>query len=618
MSVIVHGPALAATTCARRLAPLGSLPAASPSVSSQADDLRLEWDGPDFDPPLHVDLSWYGPAEVGAKRGSETAVQAMTGLMQLHGHDAGGPRRIGIEVASVVAGMLAANGVLAAALGRSRGWAVTGVQSSVLQAGLLLVLHRVAADSAAGEWVPAPAGAAPGPPFRSADGAWFEIETLDPLAWKAFWERLGAGEADLGHAWKLFRPRYLRGTCTLPRGLHEATAALPLEQIDAAAQSCAVSLRRVREYHEVLADLRLSEGHPVIRPRPGQPRARTLAEVPPRGALPLTGVRVVEATSRVQGPLTGLLLRMLGAQVVRVEPPGGDPFRTVPPLLGDAGSFFLSLNDGKEAVELDLGTHAGRDDLQELVAGSDVFLHNWRPGKAAEWHLEAHEMAAVNPSLVYGHASGWGDRADLADVIGTDFLVQAHAGLGAGINPEGTPPVPSRALLTDYAGALVTCEAVLAGLYARQRTGRGQYVEASLLAGATALQAHVLEALARGTEKGRRNGRPLWGPLDRPLRTADGVIAVTVDNPEDLRRMCQVCHVDPDQSPWERVEALLAERIAGGATARWEKGFTEAGIASAEVCTDLGTLPREPKLAHLFAPLRAGASVPRPPWRFLS
>lgn len=101
--------------------------------------------------------------------------------MQVHGRDSGGPRRIGIEVASVVAGMLAANAVLAAAIGRSRGLTVPGAQSSVLQAGLLLVSHRVAVDSAASEWVPARAGAAPGPPFRSADGAWFEIETLDPL-----------------------------------------------------------------------------------------------------------------------------------------------------------------------------------------------------------------------------------------------------------------------------------------------------------------------------------------------------------------------------------------------------------------------------------------------------
>lgn len=163
------------------------------------------------------------------------------------------------------------------------------------------------------------------------------------------------------------------------------------------------------------------------------------------------------------------------------------------------------MNHGKDAVQLDLRTRAGREDLRGLVADSDVFLHNWRPGKAAEWQLEPYDLAAVNPRLVYGHASGWGSRADMADVIGTDFLVQAHAGVGAGINPEGTPPVPSRALLADYAGAVVTCEAVLAGLYARQRTDRDQQVETSLLAGAMALQAHVCEAIVAGREKGRRH-----------------------------------------------------------------------------------------------------------------
>lgn len=614
MAITLHGPALAASTCARRLAPLGVRPRTDPAAGPGG--LALDWEGPGCSNPLDVELSWFGPADVGARHGSEPVVQAMAGLMAVHGRDAGGPRRLGLEVASVATGILAAHAVLAAAIGRSRGLEITGVHSSVLQAGLLLVSHRVAADSSGSEWVPAPPGPAPGPPFRSADGSWFEIETLDPLAWKAFWERLGAGGADLAWAWALFRPRYFRGTCTLPRGLHEATSAVPLAEIAAAAEACAVSLRRAREYDEVMADLDPSSGHPATRPGAGHAPARPGAEVPPRpGDLPLSGLRVVEATSRMQGPLAGLLLQAFGAHVVRVEPPGGDLFRTVPPLLGDTGSFFLTFNRGKEPVELDLRTRGGRDDLVDLVAGADVFLQNWRPGRAAEWALEAGDLAAANPRLVYAHASGWGDRPELAHIVGTDFLVQAHAGVGAGVNPQGEPPIPSRALLTDYTGALVTCEAVLAGLLDSQRTGRGQEVDASLLAGALALQAHVLDALATGEENGRRRGRPVWGLLDQPLRTADGLLTVTVGDDEDLRRMCRACDVDPAGAPAAGVEALLAERIAGGAAARWVDELTRAGVACAPVCTDLGALPADPALAGLFEPLAAAASVPRTPWR---
>src|SRR5206468_884055 len=99
---------------------------------------------------------------------------------------------------------------------------------------------------------------------------------------------------------------------------------------------------------------------------------------PPAGGadspLPLTGIRVVEATSRIQGPFAGMLLRMLGADVVRIQPPEGD-----------YGRAARCLHRGKDAVRLDLGTAAGRADLVDLVAGAEVFLHNWRPGKAAEW-----------------------------------------------------------------------------------------------------------------------------------------------------------------------------------------------------------------------------------------
>ncbi|MDP8970682.1 MAG: CoA transferase [Actinomycetota bacterium] len=301
--------------------------------------------------------------------------------------------------------------------------------------------------------------------------------------------------------------------------------------------------------------------------------------------------------------------------MLRVEPPGGDLVRTVPPLLGDTGSFFLCFNRGKDPVELDLARPQGRAALVELLAGADVFLHNWRPGKAAEWGLEADDLAAANPGLVYAQASGWGAVPTVAGLLGTDFLVQAYAGVGAGINPQGQPPLPSRALLTDCMGALVTCEAILAGLYLRERTGRGQRVDASLLAGAMTLQAHVLEALAAGREKGRRAGRPVWTLLDHPLQTADGVLVVSVDDDEDLRRLCDVCGVDPDRSAGDTIEALLAERIAGGAAAHWEQRLTEAGIACAQACTDLTALPADPRLSGLFEPLAAGASVPVAPWR---
>ncbi|MGI8622559.1 MAG: CoA transferase, partial [Solirubrobacteraceae bacterium] len=269
MPVALSGPALALQTCARRLAPLGGRPADGPADGG----LTLDWDGSG----LEVDLSWYGPADMGERPGSEAAVQAMSGLMAVHGRDAGGPRRIGLEVASVTAGILAAQAVLAATVGRARGIPVDRVRTWALGAGLRLISHRGAAATTGSAWVPVGPGPAPGPPFRSADGHWFEIETLDASAWRAFWERLGARDADLQWAWRLFRPRYFRGTCTLPPGLHEATDTHSLADVAAAADACGVSLSRVRSYDDVLREPGFSAGHPVARALPPPPGAAAAA-----------------------------------------------------------------------------------------------------------------------------------------------------------------------------------------------------------------------------------------------------------------------------------------------------------------------------------------------------
>jgi len=120
------------------------------------------------------------------------------------------------------------------------------------------------------------------------------------------------------------------------------------------------------------------------------------------------------------------------------------------------------------------------------VAGADVFLHNWAPGKARELRLDAADLAASRPGLVYAWASGWGDVLGSRPPLGTDFMVQAYSGLGGLVTP-GEPPAPSLMTLTDVLGGLVCAQGVLAALLARVRTGRGQLVSSSLLSAATLL-----------------------------------------------------------------------------------------------------------------------------------
>ena len=585
MSLPPSGPQLAVDTCGRRLRPLGGV---GPSIGAEAS------------------ISWYGPARVPRSwPGSEAVVQAVTGLMEVNGRDRGRPRRFGIEVASVAAGILAAHGAVAAAIGRRRGHRTTEVHTSVLQAGLLLLSNYFVVATALGDAIPGAALPAPGPPFRSADGTWFEIDTFDPDAWKAFWGGLGAAGPDLGRAWTVFQWRYERATCSLPPGLHEASARHSLDELRRVAAGTGISLVAVRPYADVLADGLESAAHPAVHPIRGPAAAPRSTQATGGDDLPLAGIRVVEATSRIQGPLAGMLLRMLGADVVRVQPPDGD-----------YGRAALCLHRQKETVALDLAAPAGRAGLVELVADADVFLHNWRPGKAAEWGLDVDDLTAGRPGLVYAHTSGWGDRAEAPRVMGTDFLVQAATAMGHGLHPEDEPPFPSRVVLCDLFGGLLGAEGVLAALYRREEEGGGWEVRSSLLAGAMALQAHVLDAMAADKEEGRREGRPVWGVLDRPIVTADGTLVVTVEDDDAFRRLCQVCEVDPAGAPRAGTEERLAACLATGPGAGWAELLPRAGIPAAVVAEHVATVPADPRVSDLFEPVGIGGLAPRSPWSF--
>jgi len=539
--------------------------------------------------------------------------------MAVHGRDEGRPRRLGLEVGSVATGVLAAQAVLAAEIGRARRRPVARVETSVLQGTLLLLSHYLAAATAVGDVVPPSAGTAPGPPFHTGDDEWFEIEVFDAEAWKGFWLRLGAPGEELGRAWTAFRARYYRGTCRLSPGLHAAARAHTVSEAAAAAEAFGVSLCRVRGYSEVLDDPGPTAGDPSTprdiaaagTPATGLPAAGVR---PAESGLPLEGLRVVEATSRMQGPLAGLLCQMLGAEVVRVEPPGGDVGRMVPPFAGDTGSFYLCFNRGKSAVEVNLAKPDGRRELADLIGDADVFLHNWRPGKAAEWGLDSDDLAPRSPGLVYVQASGWGGRSEDRRLIGTDFLLQAFTGAAHGLCPDDEAPVPTRVLLADFMGALVTCEGILGGLYRREESGRGGRVETSLLQGAMALQAHVLDGVATGVEAGRRAGRPVWGPLDRPLECPDGTLVVSIEDDDAFMRLSELCQVDLDDGPRAMTEARLAEHLQAGPAAKWEELLDEAGVPCAVASTDLSAMHVDPRFSPLFEPLSESCFAPASPW----
>ncbi|MCE6997446.1 CoA transferase [Saccharothrix sp. S26] len=412
-------------------------------------------------------VPWAGPVDL--PLGGELDVQAACGIMHVHGRRFGRPTALGLDYASIVAAELDAIGASALEVARLRGIPLRSVSTSVAQAALLAVSQYLAAATA-DEPDPTPTGVG-GPPFLSADGAAFEVEALDAEVWRRFWAALDADACAVASAWRPFQHRFATATCPLPPELTGLTARLPIVRLERVAAATGMTLVRVA--HRAVDDV------PPYAVRPLGSDAGPVGSGPP-GSLPLAGLVVLESCRRVQGPLAGHLLWQLGASVVRVEPPDGDPLRGVPPVAGEVSARFHAVNRGKRVVTVDLRTVAGRRELLELASGADVFLQNWAPGKDSAWSLRARDLARVRPGIVYAHASGWGDALGPRPPLGTDFVVQAHAG------------VPSSLMtIVDVFGGVVCARGVVDALAQRIRSGTGQAVASSLLSAAARLNARA-------------------------------------------------------------------------------------------------------------------------------
>lgn len=534
-------------------------------------------------------LDWAGP--IGLPLEDEQSVQASCGIMHVHGRASGRPAPLAVDYASTVAGLLAAQGVTACEVGRARGGRFDGVRTSVGQAALLAVTQYLAAATARDSWRELDE---PGmPTLRSADDVLFEIETLDADVWREFWAAMSADRAATARGWYPFQQRFGTATCALPDDLRAAARRMDFAAVRAVARETGMSVLPVRE----------SPDHPNTAAAGGDALGWATTVLPGAGVStpdiprrrPLEGVRVVEATRRVQGPLAGHLLRLLGADVLRVEPPGGDPLRGVPPMSGGCSARFSALNSGKDVVEVDIKSEDGRRMMHELISQTDVFVHNWAPGKAAELGLDAENVIASRPGLVYGSASGWGSDRGPNPPVGTDFLVQAASGLAAAARPAEEPPAPSLMTLTDVLGGLILVQGVLAGLLEHGSTGRGVRVDSSLLSAA---------GLVR-----RPRRRAVWTPTDRPVTTADGYLWLAADSRNQLSRIASVVGVSTMADP-----GAVAAAFAGSSSEFWLRALGEAGLSAMPVCTDLRALASDPRFATVIG--NDGHASPLCPWEF--
>ena len=206
---------------------------------------------------------------------------------------------------------------------------------------------------------------------------------------------------------------------------------------------------------------------------------------------PLDGIKVLELTQIVAGPMCGVMLSDLGADVVKIESPQGDAVRLVGQFMPHESKVFHVMNRGKRGIVLNLQSEAGRAVVCRLVRDFDVFVINARPGVAERLGVDYQSLSAENPQLVYLENSAFGPEGPSADRAGADIIAQAYSGLLAAnekLDEQGGPAASSATVPVDYGAAWTSAMSICAALFHRERTGRGQRIETSLLGAALTFQ----------------------------------------------------------------------------------------------------------------------------------
>ncbi|MFO1162523.1 MAG: CoA transferase [Reyranellaceae bacterium] len=256
--------------------------------------------------------------------------------------------------------------------------------------------------------------------------------------------------------------------------------------------------------------------------------------------VPFRGLRVVDASRVLAGPSCAQLLADMGADVIKIESPGGDENRRWPPLMENGlSSNYASVNRGKRAMTLNMKAPRAREILAKLVARADVFLHSFLPDTAARLGLSYEAMRALNERLIFCSISGYGAEGPLSNKPGYDLMVQAFAGPMSVTGYDDGPPVRTGVSFVDMSTGLSAYGAIVTALYARQHSGQGTWVRTSLLETAVSmLSYHAIAWLQAGiVPRKQGSGGANQAPY-QAFRCKDGHVLVGAPNDAAWRRLC--------------------------------------------------------------------------------
>jgi CoA:oxalate CoA-transferase len=273
-----------------------------------------------------------------------------------------------------------------------------------------------------------------------------------------------------------------------------------------------------------------------------------MTEAEDRGAVskqqyPLSGITVIDLSHVYNGPYATFLMAMAGADVIKVEPPGGEHLRSRGDM-GGAALPFAMLNSNKKTVTLNLKSEKGRDLLRQMAARADILVENFAPGVTDRLGIGPADLHKINPRLIYGSSSGYGKTGPYRDYPAMDLVMQAMSGV---INSTGfpdQPPVKSGAAMCDFSAGIHLYAAVLTALYERERTGEGRVVEVSMQdATYASLASNYGMVHARGSEAPARTGNRHGGLGISPYNaypTTDGYVVLNAPGDHHFRSILDV------------------------------------------------------------------------------
>jgi len=350
-----------------------------------------------------------------------------------------------------------------------------------------------------------------------------------------------------------------------------------------------------------------SKSIPEAAREPGEAKRRPMYDFPVHAASeakkpgPLTGIRVIDFTHFIAGPLGTMILADLGAEVIKIESPKGEDFRQFPPAdpaLGGEGSPFLWANRNKKSVVLNLKTREAQEIVRQMVAKADVLVENFSSGVMERFGLGYEDLKTVNPDLIYTSVSAYGRSGPYADRLGFDTVVQAESGFMSFNGFPDRDGIRVQPVIMDSSTAMMAANGILAALFRREREGGGQRVEVSLYETSMIMVGYgAMQYLMNGVEPSRIGNSSNDTAPTGVFHTSDSAFFVSSSNTAIFQRIFRLIGRDDvadDPALQDRMERLkrrewmreiLAEAFARKPWAYWEPKLREANVPAGEMRT---------------------------------